>query len=142
MSLSSYKHILDRQYKPVYDKPATSIKFCLPPVPSLNNVYRNVRINCRIITSEGKAWQERAQGIASRAAHNQHWILSKNEKLVMELTFFWPDARKRDCDNSLKLLGDTLEGILYENDKWLLPRVLDFSIDRESPRVQIHIFKK
>lgn len=117
------------------------INLTIPPIPSLNHVYRNVRINLRIITPKGKAWQQEVQWIAISEKAHQKWMLSSNEKLVMELRFFWPDRRRRDTDNCLKLLSDTLESILYEDDKWLLPRVMNWEIDKSNPRVEVKLWR-
>jgi len=103
----------------------SEIFLTLPSVPTLNHVYRNVRINHRVTSERLK----------------QHWQPSHAEKLVMEVTIFWPDHRRRDADNCLKLLSDTLEGVLYEDDRWVLPRVVDFFVDKQNPRVEVRIFK-
>ena len=113
----------------------------LPCVPSLNHVYRNVAINHRILTPKGKAWKEEVKWIALSERAKQFWELSTDEKLVMELEIFWPDFRRRDADNCIKLLSDTLEGILYEDDRWILPRVLNWAVDVENPRVEVKIYK-
>jgi crossover junction endodeoxyribonuclease RusA len=113
----------------------------LPSVPSLNHVYRNVRINLRIITPIGKAWKEEVKWIAISERLKQKWQISHSEKIVMELQIFWPDKRRRDADNCLKLLSDTLEGVLYEDDRWVLPRVLNWDVDKENPRVEVKLFK-
>ena len=113
------------------------IKLTIPIVPSVNNCYRNVTVNRRILTAKGKAWQHEVQYIAKAEAKRQKWSFSKGEKLVMELWFYWPDKRKRDTHNSHKLLLDTLESILYENDCMVLARDMDFMLDRNNPRVEV-----
>jgi crossover junction endodeoxyribonuclease RusA len=117
------------------------IKLVLPSVPSLNHVYRNVAINRRILMPKGKAWKEEVGWIAATQRAKQSWAFSTKEKLVMELEIFWPDRRRRDADNCLKLLADTLEGILFEDDKWILPRVLNWDVDKDDPRVEVKIYK-
>ncbi|KKX54472.1 hypothetical protein X546_15655 [Brevibacillus borstelensis cifa_chp40] len=54
---------------------------------------------------------------------------------------YWPTGRKRDVENVGKLLWDALEGIVYENDRWLLPRYMDFSVDQDNPRVEIKFYR-
>lgn len=116
------------------------INFSVPPVPSLNHVYRNVRVNLRITTKEGKAWMSMVRGLALVAKANHEWQIPKEKKIVMELSFFWPDRRRRDTDNCIKLLSDTLQGVLYDDDRWVLPRVLDWHIDKEDPRVEVKLW--
>ena len=115
--------------------------FDVPTVPSMNNVYRNISKYRRILMPEGKRWKLLVQTNAKIIANMNEWKLSANEKLVMELVFYWPDKRRRDCDNQLKLLCDTLQGVLYEDDRWILPRVIDFKIDKKNPRVSIRLYR-
>lgn len=109
--------------------------------PSLNHVYRNVVINRRITTSDGQKWRQIVQNIATKAITLTGWKMSVNEKLVAEVTIYWPTRRKRDVENVGKLLWDALEGIVYENDSWLLPRYMDFAVDKHNPRVEIRFYQ-
>jgi crossover junction endodeoxyribonuclease RusA len=56
---------------------------------------------------------------------------------VMDLYFYFPDKRVRDSHNTLKLLTDALEGLLFSNDYFLLPRIQTVTLDRENPRLEI-----
>lgn len=109
--------------------------------PSLNHVYRNVAINRRITTSDGQKWRQNVRNIASKAIPLQRWEKTVEEKLVAEITIFWPNRRKRDVENVGKLLWDALEGVVYDNDRWLLPRYMNFEVDKHNPRVEIVFFK-
>lgn len=113
------------------------LQLTIPIVPSVNHCYRNVTVNRRILTPKARAWAEEVQLRAKLAARQQGWEFSKDEKLVMELTTYWPDKRRRDTHNAHKLACDTLEGVLYEDDRWVLVRDIDFRIDRKQPRVEI-----
>lgn len=55
----------------------------------------------------------------------------KDKKLYLDCYFVMPDHKKRDTSNVLKMLPDALEGVLYENDYYLLPRVQDFIISED-----------
>lgn len=109
--------------------------------PTLNHVYRNVAINRRITTRDGQKWRQNVQNIATLAITQQGWKKSTDEKLVAEVTIYWPTRRKRDVENVGKLLWDALEGIVYENDQWLLPRYMDFQVDKHNPRVEIKFYR-
>jgi len=108
--------------------------------PTLNHVYRNVAVNRRITTRDGQKWVRDVQMLAQAAINQQGWQKSTDEKLVAEVTIYWPTRRKRDVENVGKLLWDALEGIVYENDQWLLPRYIDFQVDKANPRVEIKFF--
>ncbi|MEJ8548426.1 RusA family crossover junction endodeoxyribonuclease [Brevibacillus borstelensis] len=109
--------------------------------PSINHVYRNVAINRRITTADGQKWRQNVQAIAARVIATQGWKTSTEEKLVAEVMIYWPTKRKRDVENVGKLLWDALEGIVYENDRWLLPRYMDFTVDKHNPRVEIRFYR-
>ncbi|MED1953965.1 RusA family crossover junction endodeoxyribonuclease [Brevibacillus centrosporus] len=110
--------------------------------PSVNHVYRNVKVNLRITTLDGQKWRQNVQRIAAIAITQQGWEKSAEEKLVAEVMVYWSTKRKRDVENVGKLLWDALEGYVYENDQWLLPRYMDFQVDRQNPRVEIRFYKK
>ena len=116
------------------------INLVLPPVPSVNQLYATFRGH-RIMSRKGKTYKAGAGVMANYEKTAQKWVYSIGHKIVMELRFFWPDRRKRDCDNSLKLLQDSFTGILYDDDKWVLPRVMDWNLDRENPRVEIKLWR-
>lgn len=109
--------------------------------PTVNHVYRNVAINRRITTADGQKWRQNVQAIAARVIAAQGWKMTTEEKLVAEVMIYWPTRRKRDVENVGKLLWDALEGIVYENDRWLLPRYMDFSVDKHNPRVEIKFYR-
>lgn len=49
-------------------------------------------------------------------------------KLYLDCYFVFPDNRKRDTNNVLKMLPDALEGVIYDNDYFVLTRVQDFIV--------------
>lgn len=117
------------------------LKLTIPIVPSVNHCYRNVSIHRRILTKTGERWKNEVQMLAKTEAKKQGWQFSKGEKLILELWAYWPDKRRRDMSNMHKLLPDTLEGILYEDDCMVLIRDMDFDIDRKNPRVELILRK-
>lgn len=57
----------------------------------------------------------------------------------MRIWVFWNDGRRRDADNLLKLTQDALTGIVWTDDMYCLPRVMDWHIDRGHGRMEIEI---
>lgn len=122
-----------------------SLKLTLPLPPSANHCYIQVRFGkrlARVLSGKAKKWKETAAQIAKIEIIDQKWKLSEKEKIVMEMNIFWPDNRKHDPDNTLKLTQDSLNGLVYVDDRFVLPRVLDFSVDRLKPRLELRIFEK
>ena len=67
---------------------------------------------------------------------------NRDEKIVILLWAFWPDNRPHDMGNLHKLLPDALENILYENDRNVLIRDMDFSLDKKRPRIEVVVAYK
>jgi len=118
-----------------------TLKLVLSIPTSVNALYCTARGGRRFINPKGKAWISQTQTKALYECVTQKWPLSKNEKLVAKLWVIWPDNRKRDVHNLEKILWDALEGIVYENDMYVLPQFQDFSVDKHRPRVEIEITK-
>ena len=114
--------------------------------PSVNHCYKNFtcmgRRN-RVLTPLARAWKEEAYYIANALAHREGWrVPEPEEKIVLEVVAFWPDGRRRDMNNTQKLLCDALEGALYLDDKMVLVRDMDFSVDRKRPRLEVCVYVK
>lgn len=116
------------------------INITLPPVPSINHLYFNCH-GRRAMTSQGKKWKIATGMLALSEREIQEWDFSKDEKLIMEFRIFWVDKRRRDADNIVKIIQDSFTNILYEDDRWVLPRVLNWNVDKANPRVEIKLFK-
>ena len=115
----------------------------LPLPPSVNHAYFTAHNGQRILTPKAKDWMIEASFLASRAVRHCKWeVQDKDVKLVMELTFRYPDRRRRDSHNMLKLLLDGLEKVLYIDDKMVLPKIMDFTVDKDMPCVDIVLYEK
>jgi len=79
---------------------------------------------------------------AKVAAREAKWKIANGRKVVVLMYFFFPNKRKKDTHNTLKVLMDSFEGILYENDYYALPRIMDFDIDRENSRLDLVVYMK
>lgn len=114
--------------------------------PSVNHCYMNVHmkgVRGRILTEEARNWKLMTQYVAKAAVRHCAWELPPaDKKIVLEIVAFWPDARRRDMNNTHKLLCDALEGIVYLDDKMVLARDMDFSVDRKRPRLELCIYLK
>ena len=77
--------------------------------PSVNHSYRAYR--GRVVLSA------RAREFKQRVADNLPADFNKiTGKVKLEITFSFKDRRKRDIDNYLKVLLDSLKGLAFEDD--------------------------
>lgn len=125
---------LDRD-KPLY--PAQTLSLTLPIPPSVNHMYQNAGRGRRL-TKQAMEYIKTAQDLCKSAIRQQRWKKDREHVwYVMDLYFYFPDKRIRDSHNTLKLLTDSLEGLLFRNDYFLLPRIQYVCLDRENPRLEI-----
>lgn len=128
--------------KPIYETrevPVPSTGF----FPSVNHIYMNGHFRGGggrrlkpIAENHLFKWKE----IASKWQEENEWITQKGPvKVVIDLVFYLPSGQK-DTHNAKKLLLDALEGIVHENDYYLLDRTLDFAVDDDSPRIEMDIY--
>lgn len=119
-----------------------SLTVTLPIPPSVNHCYvrrtvGNRRIN--VLSDKARRWQEEANKTAWVAAQQSGWSCPCGEKVIVELTVYWPDARRRDAHNLHKLIADALEGVAADDDRWMLLRDIDFGYDKAAPRVEVTV---
>lgn len=112
--------------------------------PSVNHMYEDKWIKgrkYRVLTDVAQAWADETVLRAVAWRNKSRWS-APDGKVVVNVWFYFPDNRKRDTHNGLKLLLDCLEAAdIYTNDRYALPRIMDWQIDRENPRIEIEIYK-
>lgn len=132
--------------------PKDRVVLSVPIPPSVNAIWRSrcipsgrydskgrpVYFASIYMTDEGKEWLNAA--VTFLKAENSIRF-GDGEKVVVEARAFWPDARARDMNNLAKITCDALQhsGVVT-NDKNILWREMDFTIDRENPRVMLEIY--
>ena len=125
---------LDRAL-PKYPKQVLTVTLPLPP--SVNHMYQAAGRGRRL-TKQAMEYIRTAQDTVKKAIRKQGWKKDKDHVwYVMDLYYYFPDKRIRDSHNTLKLLTDCLEGLLYKNDYFLLPRIQYVCLDRSNPRLEI-----
>lgn len=125
------------------DKPISINKrllFSLPIPPSVNAIYYNTRGGGRRLTCKAENYIRDARAMVNLAVEEQHWVLpSKSTWLYIDMVYYFPDRRRRDASNCLKILLDAIEGRVYIDDMYALPRIQSVEYDKENPRVEITV---
>lgn len=109
---------------------------------SVNHCYFTAKNGQRILKKEAKDWIAEVKSIAEREVKAQGWTPTEKQKIVAEIYTYWKDNRRRDVHNGCKLTMDALEILLYDDDRWVLPRYMDFEVDASNPRVEIKLYLK
>lgn len=121
---------------PKYPNQVLTLTIKVPP--SVNHMYIHKRNGQKILTSTAKQYIKTIQDLCKKEIKKQNWKKDKESVwYVMDMYFYFKDKRKRDSHNCLKLLMDSLEGLLFTNDYFILPRIQYVTLDRENPRVEI-----
>jgi len=104
-------------------------KITLPFLPpSVNHAYA-VRKQGMYMKRSAKDFVEEVQLLTKQALKKQKFTkIPAGNFFVMEVYFTFKNKRFPDPNNMLKILIDAFEGFVFENDKWLLPRVMDAKI--------------
>lgn len=92
----------------------------------------------KTLTRDAINYVKEAQTRTKKAMLEQGW--KKEEEGVwfyVDLYYYFPDRRKRDTHNTLKILMDALEFLVFEDDYYVLTRVQMVELDRENPRVEM-----
>lgn len=109
--------------------------------PSVNHMYVNAKIrgrNIRVLRKHANDWFNEALEKTRQYIIDEKWE-TKSQKTVLEIYLYYPDFKLRDSHNMLKILLDVLErGQIYTNDKFALPRIMDFTLDKSHPRIEIY----
>lgn len=115
--------------------PRAPLVLSLPP--SVNNWLFVTKRGRLAKTEIAVVWSRQAGWEARRWRKSAHWQPTVDQKIIADIWTYWPDCKIRDTHNLYKILFDALEGILYDNDRWVLARQRDFAVDFAHPRIEI-----
>lgn len=77
-------------------------RLILPLPPSINRSHRNVTVQKRIRTPETVTYMREAGWLAKSWAQQSHWCIPPpQQKVVMRVWYWWPNARRQDTHRSI-----------------------------------------
>lgn len=127
------------------------LKLTLPLPVSINKLYINqfsynpksrshTPTGKRIMSAEGKKVKQQIISETKKQMKTQEWDyeLMKTTYLYLD-TYIYMNRLGRDDNNIYKLLNDSLEKIVYDNDSRILTRTQKILIDSENPRVEVEL---
>jgi crossover junction endodeoxyribonuclease RusA len=116
------------------------LKVSLPVPPSVNAIYYNTRGGGRRLTKKAEHYIRDTRALTNQAMDDQHWTTQdKGVWLYIDMVYYFPDRRRRDSHNCLKILLDALESLVYTDDMYVMPRIQSVEYDKENPRVELSI---
>jgi crossover junction endodeoxyribonuclease RusA len=104
----------------------------LPIPPSLNAIWKK-HGNRTYLTPEAKAFKLQAGWIARGL---QHEMLTGNVCVWVDI---YRERKAGDLDNFFKLMFDSMQGILYKNDKQIVEIHARMFDDKSNPRAMMSV---
>lgn len=128
------------------------IKLTLPLPVSINALYVNqftwnpklksrIPTGGRVLSSEGEKVKKLIIKQATEQLAQQDWDyeFTKNNFLYIDSVIYF-NRKGRDESNLTKLMNDSLEKIVYDNDSRVLSRAQRIYYDKNNPRVELTIY--
>lgn len=113
--------------------------------PSVNHIYTRMATGRQKLTAPAEKLKELWETEAFIWVQENGWIMTEKEKVVVELTAYFPaDKLRRDTNNVFKLMMDAFTDIIYDDDEYALPRVMDFHRvqEGEKPYFKLDVYLK
>ena len=111
----------------------SKIKLTIPVAPSINHCYFYIN-GKKVKGAKAKQFEQEVALIM----RDINFKFDDKRKIVCKMWYFFPDNRRRDTHNTLKLLLDSIErGGLYSDDRYVLPQIMDWQVDKENPIVEM-----
>ncbi|TVQ34033.1 MAG: RusA family crossover junction endodeoxyribonuclease [Phycisphaeraceae bacterium] len=102
---------------------SASLKITLPYPPSVNNMYRRTHWGGTALTDRAQRYKHSAAVIVMAEWGSRRTITGPVRVVI---TLHPPDRRRRDVDNTSKMICDALErGGVVANDSQIAPLVID-----------------
>ena len=135
----SKKEVKDlKRVKPKY--PNQVFTTTIPLAVSVNHLYMFIK-GKKFMTKKGQEYMKQVWKIVEEDIKSQKYELEEEGVwLVCELTFYFPDLRRRDASNMHKLVLDSLEHICFVDDRWVLVRDMHVALDKENPRIEVKLY--
>lgn len=117
------------------------MKFVFPGVPqSTNDLYK---FTCRLgypkvyMVKAGKDLKEVYRWIARTSWKGEP---ISGRKIALKVVLYFKDERRHDIDNYNKILFDSMNGIVWEDDSQIDELEIRKTVDKSNPRIEVQVF--
>lgn len=105
---------------------------------SINHMYVNTRGGGKRLSKKAEDYVRCARAQINLAIEEQGWRKCYEDIwYYLDIVMYMPDLRVRDSHNTLKLLLDTMEGLAFENDYFVMPNIQAVEYDKLNPRIEV-----
>lgn len=116
-----------------------SIRLKLPVRPVTQNKFWGHRNNRKYIKKAGREWRKEIQWLVKSEINKGNITPFTDEDLYVSYTFGFKDKRYGDTFNYEKALSDSLEGLLFDNDKQIVEGRVLRKIGQDEDYIEINI---
>jgi crossover junction endodeoxyribonuclease RusA len=120
------------------ENPGQVFVYDFPMLPSVNHMYMTVR-GSRQLKPKYKVLFLDLQEEMDKEIRKQGWRPTYKTFLIAKMRFYMDSNRIKDNHNMFKFLFDVMDGILYDDDYYILPQVLDIQVDKDNPRIEFEL---
>lgn len=141
IELSKERARMEDLKRKVVKRKTRQLKMTLPIPPSVNSIYYNTRGGGRRLKAGAERYIRDVRALCNLFVEEQGWEKKTDATwLYVDMVFYFPDLRTRDSHNCLKILLDAMESIVFQNDYFVLPRIMSVELCRNNPRVEIKVY--
>lgn len=110
---------------------------------SVNHMWKNAVANngkaFTYLTTEGKNTKEFWQLTALAQMRKAGRKIIEEGRVEMDIKLFFENRLRRDIDNYLKVILDSLTGVAYRDDSQIHALTIEKFVDQANPRIEIII---
>jgi len=116
------------------------LTFTVPGKPiGTNNAYRRRgRVPGLYMTEDARAFKDRLRAYAIKAVHDAGWRKPGAKQYVAVAIIVW-NAPRFDVDSPTKFIVDSMQGVVYDNDRCVDSVTIARSFDDQDVRVEIAV---
>ena len=115
----------------------TTLTFTIPDVPgSVNSLYGITKFGRKYMRPQGKSFKELVHRKLESVQQIEDIFYGR---LKIKFTIYFNTLRKRDLDNCMKILWDSLEHVLFDDDAQIDDYRVVRAYDALKPRVEVEV---
>jgi crossover junction endodeoxyribonuclease RusA len=113
------------------------LRFLVPGPPQAKERPRKGKGGRFYTPARTRLYEAHVRAHARAATARSRWQRHPGAMYRVELAVIFPDARRRDIDNTAKAVLDACNGVAWEDDSQISELTVRREIDRERPRVEV-----
>jgi Holliday junction resolvase RusA-like endonuclease len=117
----------------------TDLRFTIPGPPIPKARPRLARNGHTYTPGSTRAFEATVRAYAYQALGKANLTWGMLGDFAVELAFYLPDKRRKDCDNLGKGVADALNGVIWQDDSQITDMSIHKRFDAKRPRTEVVI---